>query len=146
MVISAAGPAAGFLLAAAVCGAIVLSGHHVLFPVGLSYGLVVPIGTIGSPLLTEFIGDILFTSVLWGLFNLLPIYPLDGGQIARELLMTASRQGLRHSLTLSLLVAAVLAAVSLVSWHDFFLTLFFGLLAFQSYLLLQAHSGRAGPW
>ena len=31
------------------------------------------------------IGDLLQVNILWGLMNLLPIYPLDGGQIAREL-------------------------------------------------------------
>ncbi len=145
--ISLAGPVAGFLLAAAICGAIVLSGHHVPFRVGLWFAELVPTEPIGTPLLTYFIALVLLISVLWGLFNLLPIYPLDGGQIARELFMMAgSPQGLRQSLTLSLLVAAVLAGVSVVHWHDYFLALFFGYLAFQSYVMLQAYSGRAGPW
>ena len=93
---------AGFLLAGAICGGIVLSGHRLLIHFGLPYGVnVVPLDIIGSLLLTEFIFQVLFISIFWGLVNLMPIYPLDGGQIARELLMLISpRDGFRLSLML----------------------------------------------
>ena len=29
--------------------------------------------------------DLLFVNIFWGLVNLLPVFPLDGGQISREL-------------------------------------------------------------
>ena len=52
----------------------------------------------------------------WPLLNLLPIWPLDGGKIARELCTAASRQdGLRISLMISGIVAALLAVNALVS-------------------------------
>ena len=53
---------------------------------------------------------------------------------------------MRQSLRLSLWTAAVLAAVGLARGHDYFLALFFGVLAFQSYVLLRADGGAAGPW
>ena len=91
VLISAAGPAAGFLLAAAVCGAVYLSGHGLRCEFGLPSGFMVgPAEVVGTPLLTVFIAYILFASVAWGLLNLLPVYPLDGGQIAREVLLAAS--------------------------------------------------------
>jgi membrane-associated protease RseP (regulator of RpoE activity) len=47
----------------------------------------------------------------WGLLNLLPVFPLDGGQIARHLFTHArSRNGLENSLKLSLLVAGGMSA------------------------------------
>ncbi len=150
VVISAAGPAAGFLLAAAVAGLIRLAGRHLeVYPIlGLPCLVRVARGElIGSPVLTCLINDIFFTSVIWGLLNLLPIYPLDGGQIARELFLAAQpRDGLRHSLIVSLSAAAAMAFAGLAYWHDYFVALFFGYLAFQSYALLQAAGGRGQPW
>ncbi len=49
------------------------------------------------------------------MFNLLPVYPLDGGQIAREILLKFSpAYGIRQSLVLSMSVAVVLAVVGAV--------------------------------
>ena len=48
----------------------------------------------------------LYVNIFWGLVNLLPVYPLDGGQIARELLELASpADGVRQSLWLSVIAA-----------------------------------------
>jgi Zn-dependent protease len=148
VLISAAGPAAGFLLAAAVCGVLILAGYRVLVRLNPSYGLLVaPAETVATPLLTALVDYILFISVTWGLINLLPIYPLDGGQIARELLLTArGHEGLQQSLRLSLVAAAAMALVGLILWRDWFVALFFGYLAFQSYILLQAARGSGRPW
>ena len=148
VLISAAGPAAGFLLAAAVCGAVYLSGHGLRCEFGLPSGfMVTPAEVVGTPLLTVFIAYILFASVAWGLLNLLPVYPLDGGQIAREVLLALrGHEGMRQSLRLSLWTAAVLAVLGLACGHEYFPALFFGVLAFQSYVLLRADGGAAGPW
>ena len=42
-----------------------------------------------APTLNTLIWDLLQVNILWGLVNLLPVYPLDGGQIARELFTLA---------------------------------------------------------
>ena len=53
---------------------------------------------------------LLLMNLYWPLFNLLPIYPLDGGQITRELCCQASPyKGLLASLWISLIFATVLA-------------------------------------
>ena len=70
---------------------------------------------------THFINMFLIFSVLWALLNLLPIYPLDGGQIARVIFLQSNRyNGLRYSLTLSLAVAILMAVVSLLYWQSYF--------------------------
>ena len=145
VLISAAGPAAGFLLAAAVCALVRLSGHHLDYEFGLPSGLMIsPRGQVGSWLLTVFIRDLLFASVAWGVLNLLPVYPLDGGQIARELLLAArGHEGMRQSLLLAVWTAGALAVLGL-SRRDYFLALFFAVLAVQNYVLLQAGRG-IGP-
>ena len=92
------------------------------------------------------LNDIFFIWVVWGLVNLLPVYPLDGGQIAREILLKLSpREGIRQSLMLSIFAAGGMAAVRLVQWHDWFVVFFFGYIAYASYATLQAYSGR-NPW
>ena len=81
------------------------------------------------------------------IFNLLPIYPLDGGQIAREILLKLHpREGIRASLCLSIVAAAAMAVTGFMQWnHDWLVALFFGYLAYASYITLQAYSGR-NPW
>ena len=148
VLISLAGPGAGFLLAALIVGLILLSGHGVLYGFGAPYGLLVmPSATIGSEVLTEWIRQVLFISITWGVVNLMPVYPLDGGQIARELLLVANpRNGIRQSLMLSIFTAAGLGVIGLFLWKSIFVGIFFGYLAFISYAALQAYSGRGRGW
>ena len=91
MLISAAGPAAGSALAAAIYALLRLAqvrGCRVT-PVSLFVALPHLDEVVLSPVFSHFINHLLFVSVFWGLVNLLPIYPLDGGQIAREFLEQA---------------------------------------------------------
>ena len=78
------------------------------------------------------------------LLNLMPVYPLDGGQIARELfLLGGSRQAIPHSLILSIVVA-----VGLALWgfqrHESFMGIMFLMLAYSSYTTLQQYRGQGG--
>ncbi|OHB72131.1 MAG: hypothetical protein A2V70_07430 [Planctomycetes bacterium RBG_13_63_9] len=141
ILICLAGPGAGFLLAAAVVGAVVLSGR----PVALNGPWIVT-GPIGSFAFTLFIGQLLFINILWGLVNLLPVYPLDGGQIAREILLQINaREGIRLSLMLSVFTAVAMAVYGLTQWQSVWVALLFGYMAYTSYTTLQAYSGR-GRW
>jgi Zn-dependent protease len=69
-----------------------------------------PGGLFLRPSLLLILEFMLWVNLLWGLFNLLPIYPLDGGQITRELFeaIWPSRGGM-VALGLSTLVAAGIA-------------------------------------
>lgn len=143
--ISAAGPLAGFALAAVILVAIHLAGYDIARrgPFGL---VLMPLGTVVSPPLTHLVRDVLFISIFWGLLNLLPVFPLDGGQIARELLSLVNpRDGVRQSLILSMVTAVALAVVAFVQWNSLFSALFFGLLAYESYAAYQSYGGR-DPW
>ncbi len=144
--ISAAGPVAGFLLAAVVCLGLVASGTKIEVLWRLLFGLnVTPADYIGGELFTWFVNFLLFVTIAYGILNLMPIYPLDGGHIARELfLMAMPREGIRHSLILSMLTAAAIAVLGFTR-GSFFLGIMFAYLALGSFNTLQRYQGR-GPW
>lgn len=153
IVISAAGPAAGFLLAAIVVGLVFVGGGKVAFQ--LSY-FVIPdwaVSGVRNLYLYMLIQSMLWVNIFWGLINLLPVYPLDGGQISRELFMMKSRHdGLQQSLWLSVFTAGALAVAGLLLMNQIFIAILFGSLAFGSWQILQQISGRGGgfgggnPW
>ena len=63
--------------------------------------------------LFHFLSSLVSQGIGWGLFNILPIYPLDGGQITRYL-MNRFRpwDGVRLSLQISMILAVVLGLYS----------------------------------
>ncbi len=80
-------------------------------------------------------------NLLWGLLNLLPIWPLDGGQAAQTLLSLYDRsQGQRWAHIVSFLCAGALAVVvySRTDPPDWYLTLFFGFFALMNFQILHS--------
>jgi len=149
ILICLAGPCAGFLLAFVLLVVISAVGHHggcTLF--GQPQVEVFRIGLLGtefywSPFksgpVNQMIGQLLFINVLWGMVNLLPIYPLDGGQISREIcLLGQPRQGMILSLRISVVAAAAMALVGL-PWGSLLIIIFFGYLSYSSYRALESY-------
>ncbi len=146
-----AGPGAGFIL----CGIVFLVASAVLGVTGKEH-LAVAERILGLPanqfdvfgvqqrfpsivpLMVYY--DLVQINLLWGLVNLLPIYPLDGGQITQVLLSQLDRRhGVRRSHIVSLVTAGVLAVVAAsISRHDYYPIIFFGVLAFLNYQVLQS--------
>ncbi|MEX0678530.1 MAG: site-2 protease family protein [Pirellulales bacterium] len=143
IVITLAGPGAGFLFAALIVGSIAAFGHRVQFG---WQGWVLPINyDFASTKLEMLVDDLLYVNIFWGLVNLLPVYPLDGGQISLEIFQLANpRDGLRQSLWLSVVVAAGVGVLAYVRLHELFLLLFFGYMAYTSYMTLQSYFGPGG--
>jgi membrane-associated protease RseP (regulator of RpoE activity) len=80
----------------------------------------------------------LWVNVFWGLINLLPVFPLDGGQVARNVLIQYDPfDGARKSLWLSVITGGLMALVGLVFFRSIYMAFLFGLLAFQSYQALS---------
>jgi stage IV sporulation protein FB len=79
-------------------------------------------------------------NLLWSLFNLLPIWPLDGGQATQILLSLYDRaRGPRWGHIISLLVAGGLAIMALAQGTDnFFRALFLGYFAMINFQMLQS--------
>ncbi|MCC7473902.1 MAG: hypothetical protein IT425_00780 [Pirellulales bacterium] len=136
ILISIAGPMAGFILAGFVISILVALGRVETF--SLSW---VPVqwelfGTIADIVVWDF----LVVNILWGLVNLLPVYPLDGGQISRQLFFLAGTPE-RRSLQLSAGVAIAFAAYALLN-QRFFVAFMFGMLAFDNFQTLQFQRGH----
>ncbi len=146
ILICLAGPAAGFLLAAVLVLAIMAAGYGHGLEFERLWGLMPSVRLRNAPRLAEWCNQVFYISVIWGLVNLLPVYPLDGGQVAREVLLTLNpRGGIGQSLWLSVLAAAAMAVYGLVQWRSLYVALFFGYLAYSSYQTLQIYSSR-GRW
>jgi stage IV sporulation protein FB len=85
-------------------------------------------------------GYLIQINLLWSLFNLLPIWPLDGGQATQILLSLYDRsRGPRWGHIVSLLVSGGLAIMALAAGKDNFLrALFLGYFAMINYQMLQS--------
>ncbi|MDA7980334.1 MAG: site-2 protease family protein [Pirellulales bacterium] len=144
--ISFAGPAAGFLLAG-----ILIVILYLTVGITFEYSSQQIIGwrmpELKNDRVYQIVHALLALNIFWGLMNLLPVYPLDGGQIARELFTLKNpRKGIEYSLILSAAVGAVAAVIALM-WQGgdgVFFALMFGMLAFGSYQTLQRYKQQFG--
>ena len=149
ILISLAGPGAGFLFAAILIGAVYALGGRIESAIALTPDLSGLIDDSQSNekaigFLKSAVRFLLFINIYWGIMNLMPVYPLDGGQVARELLTLGDPwKGVIRSLWLSI-VTSVLLAVAGLLLNLFILMIMFGLMAFSNYQTLQAFTGRGG--
>jgi membrane-associated protease RseP (regulator of RpoE activity) len=137
--ISFAGPGAGFLFAALVIGLVIVTGGSVitdrLLGIPLPLSAVMPFGGL---VVTALASMLLWVNIFWGLINLMPVHPLDGGSIARNIFVQVDPiDGVRKSNWLSVIAGAAIALVGLIFFRSIFIALLFALLAFQSYQALQ---------
>lgn len=154
--VSFAGPLAGFAFAAvgvllvlALGGALqfslqyfILPTLHATFPLPLRLESGSPAERFAYVYQSCLFNDWLWVNISWGLLNLFPIYPLDGGQICRTLL---GLRRLRLSLSISVAVAALFAVGALLI-QSIFIFAFFGLLAAGSAQALEELPKRnTGP-
>lgn len=123
-------------------------------------------GAEPSDLMLTTVANLIWINLFWGAVNLLPIWPLDGGQVSRDFFeWLQPNGGIRTSLGISLVAAGLLVFVALTNTYrplailraipylggylimirDWFMILFFAAFAFNSYQLLQMENGKQ-PW
>jgi len=134
-----AGPFAQFLiLALVVAGQVALSSAE-------------GGGARGMPQLRAVLGMLFLINLFWPILNLLPIYPLDGGQISREVLEgVLGQRGVVAALGISVGLAALLAVQMVwpfipflpIGGGEIYMAIFFALMAVSSYQLLQVEMSR----
>jgi stage IV sporulation protein FB len=166
IIIALAGPVAGFILAAIVFAVVALTGHAIGFTLAAGRDLdslmqelmvsreinrillqpltlfAVYFEPFQSDVVNTVVSDLLQINIMWGILNLLPIYPLDGGRVARELFtLRDARNGMIQSLQLSAGTAALVGVYALLN-QKIFMTLMFGFLAYGSFQTWQAYRDR----
>ncbi|MBI3407556.1 MAG: M50 family metallopeptidase [Planctomycetes bacterium] len=139
-----AGPAAGFAL----------FGLVMLFRV---YALDQIDPAINNLLLRRGVMMLLFMNLFWNLLNLVPVFPLDGGQVMREICTSMSpRNGLSFSLGLSFVIAGLIAVYSAIVMNrrdlpyppldPLFNIILFALMSVQCFQMMQAVNRERRRW
>jgi Zn-dependent protease len=149
ILISFAGPAAGFILAAVTIMVVQATGGHIELMKGrMGIPAVMPFlprGIADNVHLLVLVQSILFINIYWGLMNLLPVYPLDGGQIAMAVMVLKDPwRGTEKALWISMVTGGVAAVVGGLVLQELWLLFLFGSLAYSSYMALQQLGGGGG--
>jgi Zn-dependent protease len=112
-----------------------VAGPFVGFAFGLFFVWLNRSTTTDSLLVANALADLVFVNLAWGIFNLLPILPLDGGSVVASFLEHVTRGGGQRIAHLVSVVAAVaLAAAGLGLGQPFvaLFALYFAYLNYQS--------------
>ncbi len=127
--VSIAGPAAGFAFLGVIVLAVRLAGRAEI---------------LSNPYVGFAIFQLLHINLWWGVMNLAPVLPLDGGQICRSFLEWI---GLRNFEVRAMQVSLVVGG--LIAWyflsqheHERFAGMLFLFLAMQNFMALQQLRGR----
>ncbi|MGH7286221.1 MAG: site-2 protease family protein [Polyangiaceae bacterium] len=132
ILISVAGPLVGIVIG---------GGLYLAAP------FVVPSGL--PPLAREILGTIIYVNLVWGVLNLLPMLPLDGGNaLAAALAHFKGAAGMRIAHYVSVVVAVTIGLyVIATDPSDWWALLLLGLFAFQNVraLLPQSNDGGGPP-
>lgn len=151
IIVSLAGPGLGFAFAGALValiyglGGSVIHVQHGIFP--LLFADLRDSVLAESPqiaLLALFFDVMLFANVFINVLNLIPVFPLDGGQVARQLFtLSDPGNGMRYSLISSVIVGAIVAVASFRD--DRFMAFFFAFMAWSNFMTLQQMGSWGGP-
>ena len=112
---------------------------------------------------------LLLMNIMWNVLNLIPVIPMDGGQVVRAAMRgDVSPSGLRFALGMSFFVAGAIAVYSFVArgdpnlWYPgipdwatliplgkldpTFNMIFFAILAVQNFMMMQAVKRQEQSW
>jgi Zn-dependent protease len=151
ILISAAGPGIQFVLLGIVIAFVYATGGNV----SMAYSGWLPLldPHLGGQLETnlnarELVWQLLQINLFWPIINLLPVLPLDGGQIALQVLMQQDPWGgTRRALWLSVITGGAMAVFALVAMQQPFTAILFASLAVSCYMTLQQLGGGGHrPW
>ena len=143
----AAGPGAGFAFLIVIIGALCLPFHdgdvlafcgRVLFGLRMDYstpdlGIFMGKNLVVMLLVTH----LLWINFWWGVLNLLPVMPLDGGQIAALLLSPRTKV-----YQVGMVAAGAMAALAWFWLHSEYTAILFGFLAWQNYQNMRSSGWR----
>jgi Zn-dependent protease len=110
------------------------AGPALQLALGLAAWLVLRQVRLPTPPAFGFVHDLFVISVFWAVLNLVPVIPLDGGQMMESLLGPRRR---RLALRVSMIVALGLAVVVFLVLKSILFPVFLALFAWQNHRALQ---------
>ncbi|MDB4766527.1 site-2 protease family protein [bacterium] len=139
IVVSLAGPVAGLLLG----GILLVIAYRINGEVdGYVFNFIPIFAYADRTLLQAVLLGGIFVNIFLNIINLVPIYPLDGGQISRNLFEIFDPwDGTRKSIILSM-ATAVLCGVYGYSNQEAFIAIFCFYMAYQNYQMLNVGGQR----
>ena len=110
------------------------AGPAIQIALGLFAWAILKYGSLPETEIRTFFSYLYLVSIFWALINLIPVSPLDGGQMLQSILGPSRR-------TLSLQISIVTAIIAAVAMYHFFKSIIFPILllylAYQNYKLLK---------
>jgi len=77
---------------------------------------------------------LVWINAVWGILNLMPVFPLDGGRICSEILNARSSVvGQRRTAMIGMVTAALLSSFFVIGLHELWGGLLFGSLAYDNF-------------
>jgi len=130
MIISLAGPLSSFALA------------YLCFVIEMRVAYVQQ-----DKMLRVFLPLMVSASVIWGIFNLLPIPPLDGGSALRNLLRSLIRDELAFVITIWIAMISGIAVIvyALLVWRQLFVAILIGWFTYNNYQQWNLYRQRGYP-
>lgn len=130
MVISLAGPVSSFILAAVM------------------YVLAVRVAFVqNDPMMREFAPRMLWANLFWGVFNLIPVAPLDGGHAVRNFFRSflSEQQAFVIAVWIGMLGGAAAAVVAAVIFRQIFIAAFLAWFVFVNFQKWQTFKRQGYP-
>ena len=138
MIVSAAGP----FLQLALAGLALLIAYAARIPVGLPFVGVIVQGSVTDTILPySIVNAVVYPSVFWALLNLLPVLPLDGGQIMRGFLVLFNVQNPYPTASMVSVVVGGLLGLLFIMNGRMFAGILFIMLAAENYQSMQYGGG-----
>jgi stage IV sporulation protein FB len=116
--------------------AVTAAGPAVQIALGFLLLQILPHLTELNPNMVYFIRILVWVSLVWAVLNLLPVLPLDGGQMLNAIL---GPQRIRITLWTSILVSVGIALLALLLTSSILLPVFMGMFAWQAWQALRQH-------
>ncbi len=116
-----------------------LAGPLVQIAIGFAAKFLLQHSTGDAWWIQLFLSQFIFVSIFWGVFNLLPIFPLDGGHVMNSFLGPSFY---KITMWTGAILAAVVGAYLFTRTQSIFNLLLFGMLAWQN---VQRANGEQPP-
>jgi Zn-dependent protease len=109
-----------------------------LFILGLPAWWLAESGLVTDPTALDVLDMVVWVNVLWAVLNLLPMLPLDGGNIARDLItIVTKRPGERPARILSIVTAGAAGLYGFLVWESLFAAIFAGAIIYMNVSALK---------